>query len=117
MGCTFVAAGRWSPEEILNSIDDGVYIRRMEAASVDLTSGRAIFRVTDSDRIVGGKLDAPLHAHLLVVEGRNALSGMDRVADDLAFDTCVGSCIRLGQPLATSVGAPTICAGRTWVVR
>jgi len=117
MGCTFVAAGRWSPEEIVNSIADGVYIRRMEAANVDLSSGRAVFRVTDSDRIVGGKLDAPLFPYLLVVEGRNALSGMDRVADDLAFDPCVGSCIRVGQPLAMSVGAPTICTGRTWVVR
>jgi TldD protein len=117
MGCTFVAAGRWSPDEILNSVDHGVYIRRMEAASVDLSSGRAIFRVTDSDRIVGGKRDAPLHPHLLVVEGRSALAGMDRVADDLAFDTCVGSCIRVGQALAMSVGAPTICIGRTWVAR
>jgi TldD protein len=117
MGCTFVAAGRWSAEEILYSVDDGVYIRRMEAANVDPSTGRAVFRVTDSDRIVGGKLDAPLHPHLLVVEGRNALAGMDRVADDLAFDTCVGSCIRDGQALAMSVGAPTICAGRTRVIR
>jgi TldD protein len=117
MGCTFVAAGRWSPEEILNSIGDGVYVRRMEAANIDLSSGRAVFRVTDSDRIVRGKLDAPLHSHLLVVQGRNALSNMNRVADDLEFDTCAGSCVRLGQPLAMSVGAPTICTGRTWVVR
>jgi TldD protein len=117
MGCTFVAAGRWSPEEILYSVADGVYIRRMEAANVDPSSGRATFRVTDSDRIVGGKLDAPLEPHLLVIEGRNALAGMDRVADDLAFDTCVGSCIRDGQALAMSVGAPTICTGRARVVR
>ena len=117
MGCTFVAAGRWDPAEILGAVDDGVYIRRMEAANVDLSNGRAVFRVTDSDRIVNGKLDAPLHAHLLIVEGRSALAGMDRVAADLAFDTTVGSCVRDGQPLATSVGAPTICTGRTRVVR
>jgi len=117
MGCTFVAAGRWSPEEILSAVDDGVYIRRMEAANVDLSNGRAVFRVTDSDRIVNGQLDAPLLPHLLVVDGRSALAGMDRVADDLAFDTCVGSCVREGQPLAVSVGAPTICTGRTGVVR
>jgi predicted Zn-dependent protease len=117
MGCTFVATGRWSPEEILSAVDDGVYIRRMEAASVDLSNGRAVFRVTDSDRIVNGQFDAPLQPHLLVVDGRSALAGMDRVADDLAFDTCVGSCVRDGQPLAISVGAPTICTGRTRVVR
>jgi TldD protein len=117
MGCTFVAAGRWSPEEVLNSVSDGVYIRRMEAASVDLSTGRAVFRVTDSDRIVHGALGSPLQPHLLEVDARIALSAMVRVADDLTFDTCVGSCVRDGQPLATSVGAPTICVGRTRVVR
>ncbi len=116
MGCTFIGAGRWQAEEILRSVDRGIYVRRMEAATVDLQSGRAVFRVTDADRIVRGKIDAPLRAHLLVIDGRRVLAGLERVADDLAFDTCVGSCHRDGQPLAISVGAPTIWAGVCKVV-
>lgn len=116
MGCTFIAAGRCDADEVLSGLDKGVYIRRMEAASIDLASGRAVFRVTDSDLVQRGRIERPLLAHLLVVDGKRALEQIDRVAEDLEFDTCVGSCHRDGQPLAISVGAPTIRIGVSWVV-
>jgi len=111
MGCTFVTAGRFRPEQVVEGVEDGVYVRRMEAASTDPRSGAAVFRVTDANRIRHGKLEAPLQSHILHVEGREVLLGIDRIANDLAFDTCVGSCVRDGQPLAISVGAPTIRIG------
>ena len=40
-----------------------------------------------------------------------ALSTLTMVADDLRFETCIGSCHRDGQALAISVGAPTVCIG------
>jgi hypothetical protein len=52
-----------------------------------------------------------LTPHLLCVDGPRALASMDRIADDLAFDTCIGSCHREGQPMVTSVGAPTFRIG------
>ena len=111
MGCTFMGAGRRTAGEILGGVADGIYVRRMEAARVDTRCGSAVFRVTDADRILGGALDRPLEPFLLHVDGRRTLSSLDQVADDLAFDTCVGSCHRDGQTLITSVGAPTICIG------
>ena len=111
MGCTFIAAGPLRPAEVLEGISKGVYVRRMESATVDPLSGRAVFRVTDADLICDGKLDVALDPHLLVVDARQALAGMDRIADDVAFDTCIGSCQRDGQPLAVSVGGPTIRIG------
>jgi predicted Zn-dependent protease len=111
MGCTFIAAGERTADEIRQGVVDGIYVRRMEAATTDPASGRATFRVTDADRIHRGRLDAPLQPHLLRVEGRDVLRSTVLVADDLEFDRCVGSCHRDGQPLAISVGAPTICIG------
>jgi TldD protein len=111
MGCTFLAAGRYGPGEALEGVEDGVYVRRMEAASTDTRVGRAVFRVTDADRIRNGRLAAPLAPHVLCVEGRAVLSSVDCVADDLAFDTCIGSCLHHGQPLSISVGAPTFRIG------
>jgi TldD protein len=113
MGCTFVAPGDFHPEEVLAGIDTGIYVRRMEVATTDPRTGRAVFRVTDADRIARGRIEGPLVPHLLVAEGRRALSTMDRVANDVAFDTCVGTCVREGQALATSVGAPTFRIGLT----
>jgi predicted Zn-dependent protease len=111
MGCTFVAAGRFRPEQVVEGIADGVYVRRMEAASTDPRSGAAVFRVTDADRIRNGKLDVPLRQHILHVEARETLLGIDRIGTDLTFDPCIGSCVRDGQPLSISVGAPTIRIG------
>jgi len=111
MGCTFVAPGERTADEIRDGVVDGIYVRRLEAATTDPASGRATFRVTDADRVHRGRLDAPLLPHLLYVEGQQVLRGSVLVADDLEFDRCVGSCHRDGQPLAISVGAPTICIG------
>ncbi len=115
MGCTFVAPGRLEAQEVIGGVRMGLYVRRMEAGKTDIKTGRALFRVTDSDLIHEGKIDAPLKPHLLRVDGAVALSSADRVADDLQFDTCIGSCHRDGQPLAISVGAPTFWIGSAGV--
>lgn len=115
MGCTFVAPGGCKAQEVISGVQKGIYVRRMEAGKTDIRTGRALFRVTDADLIRNGALDAPLLPHLLRVDGAAALSTADRVADDLQFDSCIGSCHRDGQPLAISVGAPTFCIGRAGV--
>ena len=116
MGCTFLAAGRHDPAEALRGIETGIYVRRMEAASTDTRSGRAVFHVTDADRINHGRLAAPLKAHVIVLDAADALASVDRVANDLEFDTCVGSCVHHGQPLSISVGGPTFRIGLTSVL-
>jgi predicted Zn-dependent protease len=115
MGCTFVAPGRLAPGEILAETPRGVYIRRMEAASTDSRSGSGRFLVTDADRIDNGHLVHPLRPFMMELRGGSALETLDRVGDDIAFDTTVGSCVRDGQPLPTSVGAPTFRVGLTTV--
>lgn len=111
MGCTFLAPGRDDPGEIVRATSRGVYVRRMESAGTDPASGRAFFRVTDADRILNGRIEEPLTAFLICLDGVRALSTLDRVADDLAIDTCIGTCVRDGQPLAISVGTPTCRVG------
>ena len=109
MGCTFIANGTDDPNEILQNVQEGTYVRRMESAQTDPTTGRALFRVTDADRIDCGKLVEPLKPHLLETVAGKALAAIEGIGNDLAFDRCIGSCHRQGQPLSTSVGAPTIC--------
>ena len=109
MGCTFIANGTDDPDEILRNVHEGIYVRRMESAHTNPATGRAVFRVTDADRIECGKLTAPLKPHLLETVAGKALAAIEGIGNDLAFDRCIGSCHRQGQPLSTSVGAPTIC--------
>ncbi len=116
MGCTFLAPGFLEPGEVMEGTSSGILVRRMEAAAIDPAAGIAFFRVTDSDRIRDSHVDVPLEPFLLRVVTERALGSLDRIANDLAFDTCIGSCVRDGQPLATSVGAPTCRIGLAAVV-
>ncbi len=111
MGCTFIAAGVDEPEDILRSTRQGVFIRRLAGGHTYPASGRATFVVSDSDRIVAGRMEEPLEPFVMELEGVESWGSIDRVGHDLAFDTCVGSCVRDGQPMAVSVGAPTIRIG------
>ncbi len=111
MGCTFIDAGTDDPAEIVRSTRRGVFIRRLASGHADPFTGRAAFIVSDADRIVDGRIGEPFDTFVLELDGREAWLSLDRVAHDLAFDTCVGSCVRDGQPLAVSVGAPTIRIG------
>ena len=109
MGCTFIANGNRHSSEVLKNVQRGVYVRRMESASTDTATGRSVFQVTDADSIKNGNVEAPLRPHLLETLAPRGLAAIDGIANDLAFDQCIGLCHRDGQPLAISVGAPTIC--------
>ena len=111
MGCTYIEPGGDDPLEILRSTTAGLFIRRLTGGHTDPESGRATFVVEDADRIDNGRLAGPLDSFVIELEGPKSWATIDCVANDLAFDTCVGSCVRGGQPLAVSVGAPTIRIG------
>jgi TldD protein len=111
MGCTFIQPGSDDPIDVLRGTRAGVFIRRMTAGHTDPNSGRASFVISDADRIVDGRLAEPLDVFVLELDGVDSWRSIDRVAHDLVFDSCVGSCVRDGQPLAVSVGAPTIRIG------
>ncbi|MDX1390108.1 MAG: TldD/PmbA family protein, partial [Acidobacteriota bacterium] len=111
MGCTFLVPGSRSPEEIVRETSRGVLVRRMESASVDPLAGRAVFRVTDADLLDQGRPGSALYPFLLEIDLDRGISSLDRVGNDLEFDRCIGSCLRDGQPLSTSVGAPTCRIG------
>jgi predicted Zn-dependent protease len=89
----------------------------MEAAAVDPASGVALFRVYDADSIHEGKIDHPLSAFLMRADLRGTLISLDLIASDFELDSCVGSCLKDGQPVAVSVGAPTFRVGSVGVLK
>jgi predicted Zn-dependent protease len=110
MGATFLAPGTFHPEEVLDGIGRGVYVRRLDVAWTDPAEGTATFRVTDADTVRDGRVAEPLSPFLLRARVED-LASIDRIADDLVLDRCLGVCVREGQALATSVGAPTFRLG------
>ena len=116
MGCTWIEAGPDSAGEAVRDTSSGVFIRRLSAGHTDPLTGRASFVVSDADLIERGVATRPLEPFVLELNGPDAWASIDRVADDLTFDSCIGSCVRDGQPLAVSVGAPTMRIGVATIV-
>ncbi len=116
MGCTFLAPGDLDPEEVLKKTARGILVRHMRVGDADPRAGRAWFHVDDADEIFGGRLGNPLRPFLLELDAHAFLKTTDLVGHDLAFDRCIGSCVHHGQPLAVSVGAPTLRIGVATVI-
>ena len=60
--------------------------------------------------MIAGRLERAVDPFFLYASVDD-LVHLDRIGDDLTFDGCVGVCVREGQALATTVGAPTFRLG------
>ena len=57
---TYLLAGEYAPEEIIASVDKGVYAVNFGGGSVDIVSGKFVFSTTEAYLIENGKVTAPL---------------------------------------------------------
>ena len=110
MGATFLSPGRLHPDEVPLGVARGLYVRRMESAATHPAEGTATFHVTDADMLIAGRIEVALEPFLMHIALEDLVT-LDRIGDDLAFDACVGVCVREGQALASTVGAPTFRLG------
>ena len=105
---TFMLAGEEDPEEILRSVNDGIYAVSFSGGQVDITSGKFVFSASEAYRIEGGRLGAPLRGATLIGNGPDVLQRVSRIGHDLALDRGVGTCGKDGQSVPVGVGLPTI---------
>jgi TldD protein len=105
---TFMLAGDEDPEDILRSVDQGVYAVSFGGGQVDITSGSFVFSVNEAYRIEGGKPTAPLKGATLIGSGAEALKRISRIGNDLKLDPGIGTCGKDGQGVPVGVGLPTI---------
>lgn len=105
---TFLMPGESDPEEILRSVDRGVYAVNFGGGSVDITSGRFVFSATEAYLIENGKVTAPIRGATLIGNGPQVMNRVSMVGNDLALDTGVGVCGKDGQSVPVGVGQPTL---------
>jgi len=108
MSNTFMAPGKNKKEEIIASVDKGVYCKSMGGGQVDISNGQFVFEVTEAYRIEHGKLGAPLKGVTLVGIGPKALERVTMVADDAELDPGMGTCGKNGQGVPVGVGLPHV---------
>ena len=105
---TIMESGQDDPEEILESLDDGVYAKNFGGGQVDITSGKFVFRCTEAYRVRKGKIEEPIKGATLIGDGPTALTKISMVGNDMALDPGVGTCGKAGQGVPVGVGQPTL---------
>ena len=105
---TFLLAGRSDPEEIIASVDRGVYAVSFGGGQVDIISGRFVFSATEAYLIEGGKLGPPIRGATLIGNGPEAMHRISMLGNDLALDRGVGVCGKDGQSVPVGVGQPSL---------
>lgn len=105
---TFMMPGEHTPEEILASVDNGIYAVNFGGGQVDITSGRFVFSATEAYLIKNGKVGAPIRGATLIGNGPEVMNRISMVGNDLALDKGVGVCGKDGQSVPVGVGQPTL---------
>jgi len=105
---TFLRAGQDDPEEILRSVQRGLYAVNFGGGSVDITSGKFVFSTTEAYLIEEGRITAPVKGATLIGQGPEVMNRITAVGHDLALDSGVGVCGKDGQSVPVGVGQPTL---------
>jgi len=103
---TMIASGDSDPEEIVRSVKDGIFVKKMGGGQVDVVSGNFAFEVTECYRIRDGKLAEALRGATLVGQGPKLMSEIDMVGWDLGYST--GTCGKDGQGAPVADAQPTL---------
>ncbi|HEX5787364.1 MAG TPA: metalloprotease TldD [Woeseiaceae bacterium] len=105
---TYMLAGKHDPEEIIRSVDKGLYAPNFGGGQVDITSGKFVFSASEAYLIEKGRVTAPVKGAMLIGDGPTALHRVSMVGTDLKLDTGVGTCGKDGQSVPVGVGQPTL---------
>jgi TldD protein len=100
--------GQDQPEDIIKSVQNGIYAVNFGGGSVDITSGRFVFSATEAYLIEAGKVTAPIRGATLVGSGPEVMTRISMVGNDLDLDGGVGVCGKDGQSVPVGVGQPTL---------
>jgi TldD protein len=103
---TMILPGTSDPAEIVRSVKDGIFVKKMGGGQVDVVSGNFAFEITECYRIRDGRLAEPLRGATLVGQGPKLMSEIDMVGWDLGWST--GTCGKDGQGAPVASAQPTI---------
>ena len=103
-----VAGMHFPAEEILRSVQHGVFAKSFGGGQVDIANGDFVFSLTESYLIENGKLTAPLKGANLIGNGPETLRRVVMLGNDVALSDGSWTCGKDGQSVPVGVGCPTM---------
>ncbi|MWP60843.1 metalloprotease TldD [Gilliamella sp. Pas-s25] len=105
---TYMLAGSSSFDDIISSVDYGLYAPNFAGGQVDITSGKFVFSASEAYLIEKGKITTPVKGATLIGSGIETMQQVSMVGNDLELDSGVGICGKAGQSVPVGVGQPTL---------
>jgi len=102
---TYIAPGPHSPEELIASVDRGLYCKAMGGGSVGPT-GQFNFAVEEAYLIEQGQIGRPVKGATLIGEAREVLPRISMCANDM--ELAAGFCGSVSGSIFVTVGQPHI---------
>ena len=112
---TYMLAGDRSREEIVASIERGLYATNFGGGQVDITSGKFVFSANEAFWVEKGRILYPVKGATIVGNGPDTLTRVTMIGNDLELDSGVGVCGKDGQSVPVGVGQPTLRSERLTV--
>ncbi|GAF95843.1 unnamed protein product, partial [marine sediment metagenome] len=107
MSNTYIDKGKYSPEEIIKSVEKGFYAHKFQGGEVE-DSGKFTFSVSSGYLIENGKLTAPVKQATLIGTNIKILKNIEMIGSDIKFGLQTGACGKEGQAVPVIDGCPTI---------
>lgn len=105
---TYMLAGQHHPEEIIRSVERGLYAVNFSGGQVDITSGQFVFSASEAYLIENGRVTRPVKGATLIGNGPEVMKKISMIGNDLALDAGIGVCGKDGQSIPVGVGQPTL---------
>ncbi|NDJ19539.1 TldD/PmbA family protein [Myxacorys almedinensis] len=102
---TYIAPGTFSIDELFNSIEKGIYCKKMGGGSVGPT-GQFNFAVDEAYLIENGKITKPLKGATLIGEATEIMDKISMCSNDLGL--AAGFCGSVSGSVYVTVGQPHI---------
>ncbi|MEF9992405.1 MAG: TldD/PmbA family protein [Romboutsia sp.] len=103
---TYIEAGIDKPEDIIKSIEDGLYAKKMGGGSVNPVTGEFNFAVSEGYLVKNGEIQEPVRGASLIGKGSDVLMNIDMVGTNLK--QAQGMCGSASGSIPTNVGQPMI---------
>ena len=105
---TYMLGGEYQPEEIISTVEKGVYAPNFGGGQVDITSGKFVFSTSEAYLIENGKVTTPIKGATLIGNGPEVMQKVSMIGNDLSIDQGIGVCGKDGQSVPVGVGQPTL---------
>ncbi|MCM8540053.1 MAG: TldD/PmbA family protein [Lentisphaeraceae bacterium] len=103
---TYIAAGDSTLDDMLSSVEDGLYAKVMGGGSVNPATGEFNFSVQEAYEVKNGKIVRPVRGATLIGKGHEILPEISMVGNDL--ELAAGICGASSGSVPVTVGQPSL---------